>query len=172
MANILTPQLGANALRTANNDPRMLDLLPQIDGFIQRATGRDWTQDTTKHPVAVAAATMLLVQWFENPGMIGDVNMMPYGLTSALTTLEAEALKYIKYQFYGRSGAGAISVPGACVGDMVISLVGIYGASGSQAASFEAQISVQDQLQQISESDLSEKIYLMIFKSPADDVMP
>ena len=172
MANILTAQQAANALRTLTTDARMLDLLPQVDRFVQDGTGRDWTQDATKHATAVSAATMLLVQWYENPAMIGAEGVMPFGLTAALVQLEAEALKYRKYQFSGISGAGSISLPGAHEGDDVISLVGVYGVSGSQTASFEAEISEEGYIQQSSTSDLSENLYVVVLKSPQDDVVP
>ena len=173
MTNILSTQQAANALRTTTSDARMLDLLSQVDAFIQRGTGRDWTQDTTKNPVAISAATMLLVQWYENPSQLGSLITdapLSFGLSAALAQLEAEALKYRKYMFYGRAGAGLIIIDGALVGDDVISLVGIYGVTGSQVSNFETKISVKGQIQQTSSSNLSENIYVMIVKSPKDDI--
>lgn len=170
MSNILTVQKAANALRVDTDDPRLLDLLPQVDELIKRATGRDWAQDNTKNPVAISAATMLLVMFFENPGQIGEAQI-PFALTAALTQQEAEALKYRKVKFYGVSSAGGIAIDGACVGDDVISLVGIYGVSGSQVASFESKISIPGQIQQTSGSDLSDNLYVVILKSPEDDVI-
>jgi len=171
MANILTAQQAANALRVDTTDVRMLDLLPQVDLFIKNGTGRDWTQDTTKNAVAISAATMLLVQWFDNPSMVGNEGSLSFGLNAALGQLEAEALRYRKYQFAGLIGVGAISLKGALVGDDVISLVGVYGVNGSRMSSFEAEITVKDQIQQIVESDLSENIYVVILKSLADDLI-
>lgn len=170
MANILTAQQAANALRVDATDPRLLDLLPQVDQFIWRATGRDWTQDTSKHPTAVSAATMLLVQWFDNPSMIGNEGSLHFGLTAALSQLEAETLKYRKYEFAGLNGSGSILLPGAREGDDVIKLVGIYNASGSQAANFESEISEDDQILQTSDGDFSEAIFVVVLKSPAEDV--
>ena len=172
MADILTAQQAANALRVETADLRMLDLLPQVDEFIERATGRDWTQDATKNPVAIAAATMLLVIWFENPGMIGQEVSLPFGLVATLSQLEAETLKYRRYTIAGSNGAGGIPLPGAEIGDDVISVTGIHGVSGSQVANFESEISVAGQLQQTSGSDLSDNIYVVIIKSPGEDVMP
>ncbi len=175
MANILTAQQAANALRVETTDLRMLDLLPQVDAFIQRATGRDWTQDATKNPAAVSAATMLLVQWFDSPSQLGSQiteSPLAFGLTAALVQLEMEALKYRKYQFYGTSGAGGITIAGAHVGDDVVSLAGIYGVTGSQTSKFESTISEEGQIQQTSSDDLSDNIYVVILKSPADDIVP
>jgi len=171
VANILTAQQAANALRTTTGDLRMLDLLPQVDKFIERATGRDWTQDSTKDQSAITAATILLVMYFENPGMVGADGVMPFGLIDALIQLEAQALKYHKHVIAGISAAGSIPLPGACKGDQVVSVTGIYGVSGSQVASFETVISADGQIRQTSGSDLSGNIYVVIFKAPADDVI-
>ncbi len=170
MANILTSAQAENALRIASGDSRVADLLPQVDKIIERATGRDWTQDTTKHSIAVSAATMLLVQMFENPAMTGDSTMMTLGLTNALAMLEAEALKYRKYEFEGCTGGGSIYLPGAREGDTVIKLVGVYGASGDQSANFEDAISEEDYLVQLSTQDFSEIHFVVVLKSPADDI--
>jgi hypothetical protein len=170
MTNILTAAQAANALRVITTDARMLDLLPQVDAFIEAATGRDWTQDSTKEPKAISAATILRVQWYENPAMTGGEGEMSFGLLNCLAQLEAQALRYRKYQTLGRSGAGSIYLPGALLGDDVIAVTGIYGVSGSQVANFETEISVEGYLQQSSGSDLSESLFVVILKSPASDV--
>lgn len=174
MANILTAQQAANALRVETTDARMLDLLPQVDLFIQRATGRDWTQDAVKNVIAVSAATMLLVQWYENPSQLGlQITDAPlsFGLIAALTQLEAEALRYRKYQFRGLSNAGRIGIPGAQFGDDVISLTGVHGVSGDQRASFESEISVAGSLLQTDTGNLYLNLYVVVLKSPQDDVI-
>ena len=172
MTNILTSAQAENALRVASGDARVTDLLPQVDKIIERATGRDWTQDGADHihPVAVSAATMLLVQMFENPAMTGDSTMMTFGLTNALAVLEAEALKYRKYEFEGCTGGGSIYLPGAREGDEVIKLVGVYGASGDQSSNFEDAISEENYLVQLSTEDFSEVHFVVVLKSPADDI--
>lgn len=173
MTNILTAAEAANFVRTDTNDVVMLMLLPQIDAFVKKATGHDWTADNSINPIAKAAAGMLLVQWYDNPAMANAENTaMSFGLIAALTQLEAEALKYRKYSFHGLSGAGSVPLPGALKGDNVVFLVGVYGVSGSQTASFESQISINGRIQQTSSSDLSDKVYVVILKSPADDVVP
>lgn len=170
MTNILTTTQAENALRVASGDARVTDLLPQVDKIIERATGRDWTQDTTKHPIAVSAATMLVVQMFENPAMTGDSTMMTLGLTNALAMLEAEALKYRKYEFEGCTGGGSIHLPGAREGDAVIKLVGVYGASGDQSSKFEDAISEENYIVQLSSEDFDEIHFVVVLKSPADDI--
>jgi hypothetical protein len=174
MTNILSAAEGANFVRTDTTDAVMLMLLPQIDEIIKRATGRDWTADTPINPVAKAAAGMLLVQYYDNLSQMGTGmgtdGVLAYGVTNALGQLEAEALKYRKYQFYGLSNAGYIAIDGARIGDDVISVTGIYGVTGSQVSKFESQISSCDALKQTSSDNLSSNIYVVILKSPADDV--
>lgn len=167
MTNILTPAEAANFIRTDVNDAIMLQLVPLVDQFLLGATGHNWAADATKHNVAKTAAGILLTYWYDNPLAIGQA---PESLTAALVQLEAEALKYRKYCFYGNSGAGGISVPGARVGDEVITLVGVYGVSGDQSVKFEAVVTVQDQLQQTDAGDLSDNQYVVVLKHPADDV--
>jgi len=170
MANILTVQQAANALRVETTDLRMLDLLPQVDKFIERATGRDWTQDTTKSPMAISAATMLVVMWFENPGMIGQEESLPFGLVASLAQLEAEALRYRTYIFRGISAPGYIGVLGVRIGDQVIHLTGVYGVTGDRSADFQSTVDTDDAIKQLS-GNLYPNSYVVILKNPADDVI-
>ena len=172
MTSILTTIEAANALRVSSSDARLADLLPQVDKYIQSATGRDWTADTTIHPLAKAAATMLVVSWFDNPSMIGSEGSLSHGLTFTLGQLEAEALKYRKYQFEGITSAGDIRLDGALMGDEVISLVGVYGAIGNQAAKFESEISDSGYIAQTYNGDLTDQLFVVILKSPKDDIIP
>jgi hypothetical protein len=88
--NILAPSEGAIVLRCEVDDPLMLLLLEQVDGYIEMATGRDWALDATIHPLAKAAARLLLVKWHEDPGMTGSqAATLAFGLTAVLTQLEA-----------------------------------------------------------------------------------
>lgn len=170
---ILSLQQAINVLRCEETDPRVKDLLPQVDAFLKRATGRDWAQDTVKNPLAVSAATMLLVMWFDIPGQMGSQmtdSPLAFGLTNMLSQLEAESLKYRKVQFAGLSGAGSIPMPEAHLGDDVISLTGVYGVSGDQSAKFESEISDEGLLAQTSTDDLSDYLFVAVLKSPADDV--
>jgi hypothetical protein len=172
MPNILTASEAATVLRTANDDANMLLLLPQIDAFIRDATGRDWATDATIHVTAKAAARMLLVMWHENPAMIGNTDVLNFGLTSALAQLEVVALRRRTYVFYGCDGAGGCECPGLQVGDQVLSLVGVYGASGSASASFETVVSENGEIQQTATGDLSESIYQVVVISATDALLP
>jgi len=91
-ATILTAAEGANVLRCLTTDGLMLQLLPLIDDYIELATGRDWAADTTIEPIAKAAAQMLLVQWHENPAMLGTAPDMAFGLGNVIGQLQAKAL--------------------------------------------------------------------------------
>jgi hypothetical protein len=170
MSNILTPTEAAEYVRTDTDNNAVLQLLDPVDAFIKAATGRDWAADNAVHPLAKVAAGMLLVQWYDNPGQVGDGSVLAFGLTNVLTQLEVEGLKYRKYQFYGANQAGGIAIPGALVGDVVQKLVGIYGVSGDQSSKFESMISIEGQIQQTNGSDLSDNIYAVVLKSPVDDV--
>lgn len=164
MTNILTAQEAANVLRCETTDPLMANLLDAIDLYIKTATGRDWAGDTTINAVAKSAARMLLVMWYENPGMVstGDNSSLSYGIRAVLQQLEVEASRYAN--FAGLSGAGSIALPGARVGDTVVSLVGVIGVTGDKHTDFESYITVDDQIQQTSTSDLSANYYRAYLK--------
>lgn len=122
MANILTATEAANILRCAETDPAMLDLLPQVDAYIQNATGRDWAADDPVPPEAKSAARMLLVRWHEDPGSMAAGASLGFGLTAALVQLEAlalqletagvpaEPLELVATNIYGDMAAGAALV--------------------------------------------------------------
>jgi hypothetical protein len=167
VANILTPQEAANALRCDAADPEMVDLLPQVDSFIILATGHDWTTDSPIEPVAKSAARMLLVMWHENPAMLASgLISMGFGLTAALTQLEAKARLF--REFAGGYGAGPVELKGARMGDTVRALIGLIGLSGDQSASFESVITIDDQIQQLAPANLSAKWFRVTFKPVGD----
>jgi hypothetical protein len=165
MTNILTATEASQFVRTETTDAVMLALLPMVDEYLYNATGHEWNNDSTINPTAKLAAGMLLVSWYDNPSQVGQ------GVSGApLVQLEAEALKYRKYEFEGSDGAGSISLPGARKGDDVVKLVGVCIVTGDQSSSFEGTITVDDQIQQSSASDLSDNLYVVVLKHPADDV--
>ena len=157
MANILSAAEAAVVLRCEVTDPDMLALLPLVDSYIRNATGHDWAADSSIRSEAKSAARMLLTLWHENPGMVNSGNGLGFGLSAALVQLEAIALRY--REFAGIDGAGSIYLPGVEAGDTVATLTGLIGVSGDQSTAFETIISVDDQIQQVSTSDLSEKYY-------------
>jgi hypothetical protein len=66
----------------------------------------------------------------------------------------------------GRNGAGAITLTGAAVGDRVHIVIGAPTAGGAlvapAAGTFEAVITVADQVQQASASNLSANTYVFV----------
>lgn len=83
----------------------------------------------------------------------------PYGLGAALAKLYAVS-------FPGRNGAGAITVTGAAVSDVIFSVTDIT-SGGLVDASFESVVSVINEIQQASVVDLSTKIFLALIYHPA-----
>ena len=164
MTTILTTTEAANALRCDVSDPEMIDLLPQVDGYLINATGHDWTADTPIDPTAKSAARMLLVMWHEDPAMMAQHNApLSFGLTSALVQLEAKAASYMEFE--GLTSVGGCTLTGANVGDTVVSVTGLVGVSGNQASSFESVISVQDEIKQITSANLDGKFFRVYLKS-------
>jgi hypothetical protein len=168
MTDILTAAEAAAVLRVDVDDADMLALLPVVDRYIENATGRKWQDDSTIDNAAKAAARMLLVMWYENPAMVGKVDVLNHGLNAALTQLEALALKWQDTEFAGASTSAYIIIEGAKVGDQVVSLVGLYGVSGDQSANFESVITTDGHIIQSSGSDLSDNGYLVTLISAKD----
>lgn len=94
---ILTTQEAADALdyESVEELPGKVTsiFLPAIDNFLKDCTGKDWgtiTEDYTEiDPTAKIIASILLVRWVENPGMIGQTN--DDGVLSLITQLSAKA---------------------------------------------------------------------------------
>lgn len=167
MANILTAAEASIVLRCETTDSNMLAILPSIDAYIKRATGRDWAADSVICDEAKSAARMLLVQWHENPGMVGsDPQALGFGLSACLTQLETMALRYI--EFYGRDGSGEVTLPRAYAGNSIDTLVGLIGATGDQKAKFESVISQDGYIEQLADEDLSEVMYRVHLKPPSE----
>lgn len=94
------------------------------------------------------------------------------GSSTALGTTPANVahmfagLKFITVD--GRNGAGAITATGAVVGDVVVGVAGLTaGALGAATAGFQSAITVADQVQQSSASDLSANDYLVVLRAVA-----
>jgi hypothetical protein len=68
--------------------------------------------------------------------------------------------------FTGKNGAGACTATGTLAGDVIFAVAGITTV-GVADASFEAVVTVNDQIQQSSASDLSLKNYVAIVYRPA-----
>jgi len=80
----------------------------------------------------------------------------PAGLGGALNNLDIIA-------FAGRNGAGACTATGLKVGDVVLGVTGVVAADvGSQGSKFETVITVENQIQQSSATDLSAKVFIAL----------
>lgn len=87
-------------------------------------------------------------------------------ITAANLRNVLSGLKFISVD--GKNGTGAITATGAVVGDKVLYVAGLTeGALGNASASFEAAITVADQIQQSSASNLSANNYLAVLLAVA-----
>jgi hypothetical protein len=85
--------------------------------------------------------------------------------TDALRALTAAALAYVLgmvdvISFAGAAAAGACTMTGVKVGDVVLAVTGVAaGTVGNQSAKFQTTITVADQIQQSDAGNLSANIY-------------
>lgn len=91
----------------------------------------------------------------------------PTAASGGVADLPANIVK--KYSAAGRNGAGAITLTGTKVGDKVIGALGFVTATGALAsaapeASFESTITVADQIQQSSASNLTANTYVFFIQ--------
>lgn len=87
-------------------------------------------------------------------------------ITPAALRAVLAGLKTISFD--GRSGAGSCTATGAVVGMKVLAVFGLTaGALGNAAASFESTITVADQIQQSSASNLSANDYVAVLLAVA-----
>lgn len=88
----------------------------------------------------------------------------------ALTAANLRAVlgKLKMISFDGRSGAGACTATGAVVGDLVLAVFSMTeGALGAAGASFEGAVTVINQIQQSSASNLSANNYVALLLAVA-----
>lgn len=79
----------------------------------------------------------------------------------AVTATKIASGAFRRYVFTGAAAAGACTLTGAKVGDVVVGVVNLTDVA-TATANFEATITVADQIQQSSASDLSEKKFDVI----------
>ena len=68
-------------------------ILPAIDTFIKDATGKDWALGVPIDPTAKMVASVLLVRWYEDPGMIGKAP--DSGIVMFISQLHAKVLQEV-----------------------------------------------------------------------------
>lgn len=82
-------------------------------------------------------------------------------VTAANVRAVLTGLKFISFD--GHNNVGACTATGAVIGDKVLYVAGLTGgALGNASASFEATITVADQIQQSAVGDLSSNDYLAV----------
>lgn len=87
-------------------------------------------------------------------------------VTAANVRAVLTGLKFIS--FTGKNGAGACTATGAAVGDKVLYVAGLSAAAlGNASASFEATVTVVNQIQQSAVGDLSSNAYLAVLLAVA-----
>jgi hypothetical protein len=94
---ILTQVEAADVLRLDGVDdthpnPVLTLVLPAVDDYLKTATGYDWAADVSMDALAKMAATMLTVQWYENPAMIGQLDTLQFGIINLIEQLRAKKL--------------------------------------------------------------------------------
>lgn len=93
MANILTADEASRVVMVDPTDERLADVLPQVDYYIQQATGRDWTQDNPANPVAKRVARLQLALTYDLGAMLpSQINVLRSGIICALNQLESIAV--------------------------------------------------------------------------------
>jgi hypothetical protein len=80
----------------------------------------------------------------------------PHGLAGAILKIDIIA-------FVGKNGAGACTATGLKASDVILSVTGVAAAdAGDKASLFEAVVTVNDQIQQSSATDLSTKTFMAL----------
>ena len=140
----------------------------------EAATGTDTERAVTPAALAYAATTHVAAATASAAGKV-ELATSAETITGTDTAraitpagLRATMQKLKTISFDGRSGAGACTAAGAVVGDLVLAVFGITnGALGAAGASFEGTITVIDQIQQSSASNLSANDYVAVLLSVA-----
>lgn len=168
------PQDAFNDLVDSFTDPTILPVasatakgVAELATDAEAITGTDTGRVLTPANLAAAATTHVAAASATVAGKI-EIAIDAEAVTGtdtarAITAANLRAvlgkLKFISFD--GKNGAGACTAVGAVVGDKVLYVAGLTGgALGNASASYEATITVVDQIQQSSASDLSANDYL------------
>lgn len=137
--------------------------LIELASSAETITGTDTTKGVTPAGLQakVASATAKgIVELATNAEAIAGSDseraITPAGLAAVTALLDV-------ISFSGKNGAGACTMTGVKVGDVVLSVTGIAAADvGDKASLFESTITVADQIQQSSTDDLSAKVFMAL----------
>jgi len=122
----------------------MLMLLPQIDAYIEQATGRNWAADTTVRQEAKSAARMLLVRWHEDPGGMASGSSLGFGLTATLVQLEALALTLETAGVPDEALALAASIPESGATEIAVTITPVLVFNHEMDEDAEDAVSMED----------------------------
>jgi hypothetical protein len=114
---------------------------------------------------ASSASTSGIVELATSAEAIAGVDT---GRVVTPAALQAVFGKLKMISFDGRNGAGACTATGAVDGDIVLAVFGITsGALGAADASFEAIVTVDDQIQQSAATNLSANDFVALLLAVA-----
>jgi ABC-type uncharacterized transport system ATPase component len=120
--------------------------------------GSDWLEAVKQNLEDMYEATLTTLASSAEAiaGTVDDKAVTPAGL--AAVTVKMDIIS-----FAGRNGAGACTMTGVKAGDVVLTVTGTVAADvGDKASLFETTITVNDQIQQSSATDLSTKVFMAL----------
>jgi predicted metalloprotease with PDZ domain len=162
---VYAPIQGSDWLRQINQNFETIETaqLIELASEAETITGTDATKGVTpaglQAKVASATAKGIVELATDAEAIAGtdaDRSVTPATLAAVTTKLDI-------ISFSGIANAGACTLTGVKVGDLVLSVTGVAAADvGDQATKFEAAITVNDQIQQTSATDLSTKVFMAL----------
>ncbi|HQF64011.1 MAG TPA: hypothetical protein PLT26_16050 [Anaerolineaceae bacterium] len=145
-----------------------------VSGIVELATdaeaiaGTDTARAVTPHALAAAvpAASETVVGKVELATNAETIPVADYTRAVTPRGLGAALAKMFVISFAGHNGAGACTATGVAVNDVIFGVAGLTDV-GQADASFEAVVTVADQIQQASASDLSLKNFVALVYRPS-----
>ena len=156
---------GVEWLKQANDNFALMESaeLIELASDAETITGTDATKGVTpaglqaKVSSATAKGIVELATSAETIAVTDQTRVVtPYGLGATLAKIDI-------ISFVGKNLAGACTMTGVKAGDVVFSVTGQVAADvGDKSSLFEGTITVNDQIQQSSATDLSTKVYMAL----------
>lgn len=145
-----------------------------VSGVVELATdaeaitGTDTARAVTPHALAAAvpAASETAVGKVELATTAETVAVTDYTRAVTPRGLGGALAKLFLISFTGHNGAGACTANGVAVGDVIYAVAGLTDV-GAADASFEEVVTVVNQIQQASASDLSLKNFVALVYRPS-----
>jgi hypothetical protein len=162
---VYAPIQGGDWLKQLNANFEVIEAasLIELASSAETITGTDATKGVTPAGLAALTGTAArrgILQLASNAEVLAGSDTAK-AITAAGILAALAARKTIS--FAGKNLAGACTLAGVKVGDIVVSVTGLAaGTVGDQSAKFEATITVNDEIQQSEAADLSSNIYLAV----------